>query len=441
MTAPRKFFGGVHPECRKELAEREPIETMPLPGRLIVHFAQNIGTVPAPVVKKGDRVRKGQVIGEPRGFISVPIHAPTSGTVQELGVFPHPIGADMPAAVIVPDGEDRWAERCNVERDTDALGAQDLVEAVRDAGLVGMGGAMFPTHVKLSPPEGKSVTLLIINGAESEPYLTADHRLMVERPREIVEGASYFARALGVSRVMIAIERNKPDAAEAVRGEIIERRGFTVETLGVTYPQGAERQLIFALTRRSVPAGGLPMDIGVVVQNVATAFAAHEAVRFNRPLIERIVCVSGRGVKAPKNLLVRIGTTLADAIAFCGGVIDAGKVIAGGPMTGVAQYSLEAPVVKGTGGIVLLRRDEAGQFTGEACIRCGRCVRACPMRLNPSLLSVLAERFRFDEAGKQHVLDCIECGCCAFLCPSRRPMVQQFRRAKAEARSKQARAI
>jgi electron transport complex protein RnfC len=441
LMARRKFFGGVHPEYRKELASQSPIEAMPVPDRLIVHFAQNIGTAPAPVVERGDRVKKGQVIAEPRGFISVPLHAPTSGTIDSIGVFPHPVGADMPAAVIIPDGKDEWAPGCSVERDTSTLEAEQIVEAVRDAGLVGMGGAAFPTHVKLSPPKNKPIELLIVNGAECEPYLTADHRLMLERPREIVEGSSYFARTLGVSQVVIAIEGNKPDAIEAIRREIIERPGFSVERCDVTYPQGAERQLIFAVTGRRVPAGGLPMEVGVVVQNVATAYAAYEAFRFRRPLIERVVCVSGRGVKTPKNVLARIGTTFADVIAFCGGEVESARVIAGGPMMGVAQYSLEAPVAKGTSGIVLLRREEIGEFTAEACIRCGRCVRACPMRLNPSLLGVLAERLRFKEAGRHHVLDCIECGCCAFLCPSRRPMVHWFRRAKVEVRRAQEQAI
>jgi Na+-translocating ferredoxin:NAD+ oxidoreductase subunit C len=439
--ARRKFFGGVHPEYRKELTESLPIEVMPLPRRLIVHFAQNLGTAPMPIVKKGDMVKRGQVIGEPRGFISVPVHAPTSGTVQAIDVFPHPVGADMPAAVIIPDGKDEWAPGLDVERDASAFDAEGIVGALRDAGLVGMGGAAFPTHVKLSPPKEKPIDLLVVNGAECEPYLTADHRLMLEKPREIVEGASYFARALGVSKVIVAIERNKPDAAASMSAAIAGRPGFSVEALEVAYPQGAERQLIFSLTGRRVPAGGLPMDVGVLVQNVATSRAAYGAIRFNRPLTERVVCVSGRGVKTPKNLLLRIGTTFGDAIAFCGGELDSGKVIAGGPMMGVAQYSLDVPVSKGTSGIVLLRRNEVAQFVGDACIRCGRCVRACPMRLNPSILSVLVERLHFDDAGRHHVLDCIECGCCAYRCPSRRPMVHHFRRAKAEVRNKQAQAI
>jgi electron transport complex protein RnfC len=439
--AARRFFGGVHPAYNKDLADRLAIETMPLPQRLIVPFAQNLGAAPKPVVKKGDTVKKGQVIAEPQGFVSVPLHAPTSGTVQAIDVFPHPVGADMPAAVIVPDGTDEWASGLDVERGGEGLDAERIKSIIRDAGIVGMGGASFPTHVKLSPPKDKPIDVLVINGAECEPYLASDHRLMLEKAPQILEGASYLAQALGVKNVIVAIEKNKPDAIEAMRKEA-GARGSAVVRLDVVYPQGAERQLIYVLTGRVVPAGGLPMDVGVLVQNVGTAYAVREAVRHNRPLVERVVCVTGRGVAAPKNVLARIGTTFGDMIAFCGGrKPDAGKVIGGGPMMGVAQYSLDAPVTKGTSGIVVLQQGEVAQFVGDSCIRCGRCVRACPMRLNPSVLSIFAERLRFEDAGEHHVLDCIECGCCAYLCPSRRPMVHHFRRAKAEVRKNAAKAV
>ena len=439
--AARRFFGGVHPAYDKDLANRFAIEAMPLPHRLIVPFAQNLGAAPKPVVKKGDTVKKGQVIAEPQGFVSVPLHAPTSGTVQAIDVYPHPVGADMPAAVIVPDGKDEWANGLDVERGGEGLDAEKIKSIIRDAGIVGMGGASFPTHVKLSPPKDKPIDVLIINGAECEPYLASDHRLMLEKAPQILEGASYLAQALGVKNVIVAIEKNKPDAIEAMRKEA-GARGCTVARLDVVYPQGAERQLIYVITGRVVPAGGLPMDVGVLVQNVGTAYAAWDAVRRSRPLVERVVCVTGRGVIEPKNVLARIGTTFGDLIEFCGGrKQDAGKVIGGGPMMGVAQYSLDAPVTKGTSGIVVLKQGEVAQFVGDACIRCGRCVRACPMRLNPSVLSIFAERLRFEDAGEHHVLDCIECGCCAYLCPSRRPMVHHFRRAKAEVRKSAAKAV
>lgn len=435
-----RFFGGIHPKYHKELASTRAIETMPIPSRLVVHFAQNLGAAPKPIVKKGDAVKKGQVIAEPQGFVSVPLHAPTSGTVQAIDVFPHPVGADMPAAVIVPDGKDEWASGLDAERVAEGLDGEKIISIIRDAGLVGMGGAAFPTHVKLSPPKEKKMDLLVVNGAECEPYLASDHRLMVEKSAEIIEGASFFAKALGVTKVIVAIEKNKPDAIEAIR-RAAEKFGFAVRALDVVYPQGAERQLIYAVSGRTVPAGGLPMDVGVLVQNVGTCFAAWEAVRFNRPLVERVVSVTGSGVANPKNVLARIGTTFEDLLAFCGGRReDAGKVVSGGPMMGVAQYSLEAPMTKGTSGIVVLTRDEVAQFVSDACIRCGRCVRACPMRLNPSALSIFAERLRFDDAREHHVTDCIECGCCAYVCPSRRPMVHHFRRAKAEIRSAAAKA-
>ena len=435
MMARRRFFGGVHPAYNKGLSDGQAIEAMPLPEKFIVHFAQNLGASPKPVVQKGALVRKGQVIAEPQGFVSVPLHSPTSGTVQAIDVFPHPVGADMPAAVIVPDGKDEWAPGLNVERDPDRFDGETIRSIIRDAGLVGMGGAAFPTHVKLSPPKDKPIDTLIINGAECEPYLTSDHRLMLEKPAQILEGASYFAKVLGVKRVIVAIERNKPDAIAMMRKEA-GTWGYTVAGLEVVYPQGAERQLIFSLTGRKVPAGGLPMDVGVLVQNVGTSVAAFEAIRFGRPLIERVVCVTGRGVARSKNVLARIGTTFGDIIAYCGGWHeDAGKVISGGPMMGVAQYSLEASVTKGTSGIVVLTRNEVAQFVSDPCIRCGRCVRACPMRLNPSVLGIFAERLHFADTEAYHVMDCIECGCCAYVCPSRRPMVHHFRRAKAEIRS------
>lgn len=432
-----RFYGGVHPEYNKDLARNLGIEEMPLPEKLVVYFTQNLGAPPQPIVEKGDEVKKGQVIAEPGGFVSAPVHAPTSGKIKSIDVYPHPVGTDMPAAVIIPDGADEWADECDAERDISSLEGEEIKKLIHGGGLVGMGGASFPTHVKLSPPEDKKIDLLILNGAECEPYLTADHRLMLERPDEILEGAALFARVLGVREVIVAVEKNKPDAIEVMRQKCGGREGFSVAALDVVYPQGAEKQLIFALTKRRVPAGGLPMDVGVLVQNVGTAFAAYEAVRYSRPLVQRVVTVTGRGIAQPKNVLARVGTTFEDLVGFCGGMTDeTGKVINGGPMMGVAQYSLEASVTKGTSGVVLLHRDEIPQFVSDACIRCGRCLDACPMRLNPSALSIFIERMHFDESEEYNVLDCIECGCCAYVCPSKRPLVQHFRRAKAEIRKK-----
>lgn len=439
--ARKRFFGGVHPSYNKELASNLAVEVMPLPEKLAVYFTQNLGAPPEPVVEKGSEVKKGQIIAKATGFVSAPVHAPTSGVVKSINLYPHPVGTDMPAALIIPDGKDEWLEGFDIERDTGGLEPEAIKKMIHEGGLVGMGGASFPTHVKLSPPEDKPIDLLVLNGAECEPYLTADHRLMLEHAEEILAGADLFARVLGVDKVIVAIEKNKPDAIEAMRGAVRERKGFSVEALDVVYPQGAEKQLIFALTRRRVPAGGLPMDVGVLVQNVGTAFAAYEAVRFARPLLQRVVTVTGNAIEQPKNVLARVGTTFEDIVRFCGGIKgDAGKVISGGPMMGVAQYSLDTSVTKGTSGIVLLTRNEIPQFVSDACIRCGRCVTVCPMRLNPSALSIFAERMKFDDAGEYSVNDCIECGCCAYVCPSKRPLVQHFRRAKAELRNKQRKA-
>ena len=431
------FSGGVHPPYNKELAERKAIEELPMPERLVVYFAQNLGAPPEPVVKKGDVVRRGQVIAEAKAFVSAHVHAPTSGTVKSIDVFPHPVGADMPAAVITPDGEDTWAEGCDVERNVESLDPGQIKKIIQEAGLVGMGGATFPTHVKLSPPEHKKINTLIVNGAECEPFLTADHRLMVEHADGVLGGASLFARVLGVEKIIVCIEKNKPDAIDVMRSRASGRKGFSVAPVEVLYPQGAEKQLIYSITRRRVPAGGLPMDVGVLVQNVGTCYAAFEAVRFGRPLIRRVLTVTGRGIAEPKNIMAPIGTPFEDLVKFCGGIdSNTGKVISGGPMMGVAQYSLGASVTKGTSGVVFLLRDEIPQYVSDPCIRCGKCVTACPMRLNPSALSIFVERMAFDEAAEYNVLDCIECGCCAYVCPSRRPLVHHFRRGKVEARKR-----
>ncbi|MBN2071890.1 MAG: electron transport complex subunit RsxC [Candidatus Krumholzibacteriota bacterium] len=438
----RGFFGGVHPAYNKTMAESRAIVEMPLPGELVVYFSQNLGAPSKPIVNKGDEVKKGQEIGASSGFVSTPVHAPTSGKIISIEKRPSPVGADILAAVIQPDGKDEWAPECDKERASSDLDREKIRNLIHDGGIVGMGGATFPTHVKLSPPEGKKIDTLIINGAECEPYLTADHRVMLERAKDVLDGASLFALVIGVGKIVIAIEKNKPDAISVMRNEISGRKGFSVEAMDVIYPQGAEKQLIYALTRRKVPAGGLPMDVGVLVQNVGTAAAAYEAVRFNRPLIQRVVTVTGSGIKEPANVMARIGTKFGDLIEFCGGIEkDTIKVINGGPMMGIAQHSLEAGMTKGTSGLVLLTENEVGQYVSDPCIRCGRCLEVCPMRLNPSDLSIYSERIRFDEAGEYNVMDCIECGCCAYVCPSRRPMVHHFRRAKAEIRNKARKAI
>jgi electron transport complex protein RnfC len=300
-----------------------------------------------------------------------------------------------------------------------------------------MGGATFPTHVKLSPPKDKPIDILILNGAECEPYLASDHRLMLEKAEEILEGASLLARAINVNNIVVAIEKNKPDAIKKMESLTAGMDGFRVEAMEIVYPQGAEKQLIYSITGRKVPTGGLPMEAGALVQNVGTCFAAFEAARLRRPLIQRVVTVTGNGIEKPGNILARIGTSFRDIVEFCGGISkDTAKVISGGPMMGIAQYSLDSAVSKGTSGIVLLKADEVAQYENNPCIRCGRCLDVCPMNLDPSALSIFAERMHYEEAEEHNVMDCIECGSCAYVCPSKRPLVQHFKRAKAEIRKR-----
>lgn len=440
MTKILKFHGGVHPSYHKNFTESLPAEEMPLQAKYVIPLSQNIGAASVPVVERGDTILKGQMIAEPGGFVSVPLHAPTSGKVKKIDMYPHPSGATMSAIEIKPDGEDKWIDGCGVLRDYENLDAEAIKKAVWDAGLVGMGGAAFPTHVKLSPPKEKPIDTLILNGAECEPYLTSDHRTMLERGVEVLKGAKLLAKALGVENIIIGIEENTLDAAENLIA--LADDSFNIETLKVIYPQGSEKQLIYALTGRSVPTGGLPMDVGVVVQNVGTAVATYDACAHGYPLIERIMTVTGKGIKQPKNLRVRIGTILSDIVDYCGGLDEStAKAIMGGPMMGIGQYTLDVPVVRGTSGMVFLTSDESTLFTSEPCIRCASCVDACPMGLLPTVISSYTVNEMFDSAESYNALDCIECGCCSFSCPSHIPLVQNIRRAKAEILAKRKKAV
>lgn len=425
-----RFRGGVHPPENKTSTEHKPVEVAPLPKRVSVPLSQHAGAPSVPVVKKGDTVRTGSVIGEPGGRISVPTHSPLSGTVADVAELPHPLtGRRVSTVIIDSDGQDTSEDTIG-PRDTTALNREQITEATRAAGVVGLGGAAFPTFFKLSPPKEKPVDTLLINGCECEPYLTADHRLMVEQPNEIVEGTRLLARALEVNNVIIAIEDNKPDAIAAVGAVAGDIR---VHRLRTKYPQGAEKQLIKACLRREVPSGGLPMDVGCVVQNVGTAIAVRAAVRFGRPLYERVVTVTGDAVKEPKNLRCRIGTPIGQLVEFCGGYLGkVGKLVMGGPMMGVALSSDQAPVLKGTSGILVLSSAKAVEPAEGDCIRCGLCIRVCPMGLAPTRLSYHARARRFDAARQEHVLDCIECGCCSFVCPAKLRLVHSFKYLKAE---------
>lgn len=430
------FRGGVHPEDGKSLSCDVAIQPAPLLETYVVPLLQHIGAPPKPVVKKKDTVLRGQLLAEPGGFVSAAIHSPTSGTVKDVSECLGLSGTMIPAVTIVADGEDTAADPLPPIENWQEADADTLKQRVGEAGIVGMGGAAFPTSVKLSPPPTKPISVLILNGVECEPCLTADHRLMLEQPEKILLGAQILARILGVKEIHIGIEANKPDAI-ALMTEKAKGTPVKVSELRVRYPQGAEKQLIYALTGQKVPSAGLPMDVGAVVQNVGTAVAVAEAVLEGKPLYERITTVTGSPVVSPGNWRLRVGTPYSEALKLAGGVkTDPAKLISGGPMMGISVYSLDIPVMKNTSGILLLAADEVSQYTSEPCIRCGRCIDTCPMSMMPGTLSVQIENERFDLAEEWHALDCIECGCCAYACPSHRPLVQHMRRAKNEIMAK-----
>ena len=427
---PKTFKGGIHPPDRKELAKDRPIESLPAPSELVVYLSQHIGAPAKAVVAKGDAVRKGQVLGEAAGFVSAPVHSPVSGTIKAVEPRPHPLGRKSPAVIIENDGNDEWLEGVNVERDASGLTPEAIRDEIRMAGIVGMGGATFPTHVKLSPMEGKAISDLVINCAECEPYLTCDYRQMLEQSAEIVAGLRLLMRATNAPNGWIAVETNKPDAFEALSEAAAADDGITVEMLQVKYPQGAEHQITAALLGREIPSGGLPIDIGVVCQNTATAVAVYEAVHLNKPLVERTLTVTGEGVENPANYLVPLGTPLSGILDKAGLKDAANKLILGGPMMGLAQYTADLAVTKGTSGILALVDAEA--YESRACIRCGRCVEVCPWRLVPSYLSIICEAKRIDAIKASDIMDCKECGCCTYVCPSRRPIVHLVKYGKAE---------
>lgn len=427
-----RSVGGVHPLYHKRATRDQSVREMPLPKTLSVAMAQHMGAPARPLVRKGDAVLRGRLIGERAGFVSAAVHAPTSGQVKAVGEVPGLNGRPVTAVEIEPDGADRWDAELKPCGDWRRLGAKDLVEMIAGAGIVGMGGAGFPTHVKLSPPPDIKINTLIVNGAECEPYLTADHRLMVEQPERIRGGVEIVRHILGAGRVVLAIEDNKPEAIQAMERAF---KGAELELVELRseYPQGAEKQLIHAVTGREVPAGGLPMNVGALVENVATCAAIYAAVVEGRPLIGRIVTVTGDAVRAPANLLARVGTPLADLVEACGGFEGAvGKAICGGPLMGLALASLAPALTKTTSGLVLLPPRQVRQFGSLPCIGCGRCVQACPMRLMPCTLSEMIEAEDYTGAEDLQAMDCIECGGCAYECPAHRPLVQHLRLAKVE---------
>ena len=435
MITQIRFYGGIHPSEGK-VSNKEDIINAPLQELYTVPLQQHIGAPAKMVVQKGDHVLRGQLLGEPGGFVSAAVHSPTSGTVKDVTTCLGPAGATLPAVVIESDGEDKAADPLPPFENWQDADPAALKARVGEAGIVGMGGATFPTFVKLSPPPNVKIDTIILDGVECEPCLTADHRLMLETPEKIVKGAQIIGRILGVKRIIIAIELNKPDAIETMT-KAAEGTDVEVAPLVVRYPQGAEKQLIYALTGRKVPSGGLPAAVGCVVSNVGTTAAIYEAVCLGKPLYERVTTVTGTPVVKPGNYRFRVGTLYRTALELCGGVSeDPAKIISGGPMMGMAVYSLDIPVMKGTSGILLLNRDELVQYSPSACLRCGRCNDVCPMSMMPGILSAQIEHQKFELAEKWHVMDCIECGSCAYICPAGRPLVQHMRRAKAVVNAK-----
>jgi electron transport complex protein RnfC len=425
------FRGGIHPLDKKALSSQKQIVDTTPPERVVIPLSQHLGAPCKSLVTIDQEVKKGEMVGEAGGFVSAPVHASVSGKVIAIGEFPNAMGRFVNSIIIENDRNETWTS-LEDNPEYEGLSSDHLKEKVKQAGIVGMGGAAFPSVVKLSPPKEKPIDTVILNGSECEPYLTGDFRLMLERPKEVIEGLKVLMKILGVQRGFVGIEDNKPDAIKAIREAVKGEKDIEFHALQTKYPEGAEKMLIQVITGRKVPPKALPMDVRVVVHNVGTAYAVYEAVRYGKPLIERIVTVTGEGIREPKNLTVKVGTLISHIIHDCGGLKEERvKVISGGPMMGFAVPSLDVPVTKGTSGIVALTEREivhTGEF--QPCIRCGRCIDVCPMGLMPSMLSVYSERGFYEGAKEYNLFDCFECGCCAFVCPSKRPIVQLIRVAK-----------
>lgn len=421
------FRHGVHPPDSKDRTASLPIRRMPFPEEIVLPLRQHAGKPSKAIVKVGDRVERGDVVGVADGYVSVPVHASAAGVVTEVGWWPHPDGSMDTAVRIRVDRFSPQVPRPRLVPEWEGLSPDAVRRAVQDAGVVGLGGAAFPTHVKLNPPAETPVALLLVNGAECEPYLTSDHRVMVEHPARVHFGIRVMMQCLGVSRAVIGVENNKPDAVARLRETVPPDLDIEVIALTVKYPQGAEKMLIRAVTGREVPSGRLPMHVGTVVQNVGSIAAIAEVFETGYPLIERIVTVTGPGVRRPQNLVVPVGTKLRDVLEFCGGVTDdATEILFGGPMMGLPQADVDVPVLKGTSGIVVLTGRESARPPTLPCIHCGRCLDACPVFLNPSELGQLAQVGRYAEMEARHLADCMLCGACSYVCPSNIPLSQMF---------------
>lgn len=425
-------LGGIHPPENK-LTANTPIVYLPIPESVTIPVSQHIGSPATIIVNKGDSVKTGQVIATSNGFVSSNIHSSVSGTIMKIDSLIDSTGYKQTSIIIDVKG-DEWVEtidRSNGIIKEVKMSSEDIIRRCLESGIVGLGGATFPSHVKLTVPSGKKCDLLIINGVECEPFLTSDHRLMLEKGDEILVGVTILMKALKVDYAQIGIENNKTDAIEHLKKLATGYNGISVHALKVKYPQGAEKQLIKALINREVPSGHLPIDVGVVVHNVGTAFAVYEAVQKNKPLFERVVTITGKSLPNPGNYFVRTGTAIGKLIEASGGLPDdTGKIVSGGPMMGKAVSNTNIPVVKGTSGIVLISGDTSERSVTNQCIRCAKCISACSYNLEPFLLMTLSEKGLFDRAEKEKITDCIECGSCSYTCPAGRPLLDYIRLGK-----------
>lgn len=426
-------MGGVHP-ADKKISKDAAIERLPLPKTVYISMGQHLGAPAEPCVAVGDKVKVGQLIANPTGFVSAPVHSSVSGTVKSIEMVKDLAGRPGKAVVIDVEG-DEWME--DIDRSQDIvreikLEKKEIVDRIKACGVVGLGGATFPTNVKLSPPPTATPTCVIINGAECEPYLTSDYRVMMEMPEQVLIGGTILMKALGVDKCYIGIEENKPEAIKKLKALAPQYKGVEIVTLKKKYPQGGEKQLIDAVIGKKVPSMGLPVDTGAVVQNVGTAFAVYEAVQKNKPLFEGIMTVTGDCLEHQRNFIHRVGTPLSFIMEYSGGVPEkASKLISGGPMMGKAIVNVDAPTLKGTSSILYLTEAQTKRKEESNCIRCGKCVSACPMGLEPYLLNKLGRASRMDELEEHHVYDCIECGCCSFTCPAFIPLLDTIRQSKA----------
>jgi len=429
------FKGGVHPHDNKAQTKDELTVLLTAPKMVYIPLVQSNPAIPVkPLVKPGDSVLKGQKIGDADGMMTVPVHSSVSGTVKKIEDRPYPVmGAVVPTVCIENDGQDAWAELSKVE-DWEKATKEELLAVIREKGIVGIGGATFPTHVKLNPPKDVTVDTLLLNGAECEPYLNADNRLMLDDPMSIIEGIKIIKKILGVNTAIVGIEENKPRAIAAMKAAA-EGTGIEIQPLKTRYPQGGEKQLIKSILNREVPSGKLPSAVGAVVQNTGTAAAIYQAVVNGVPLIERVVTVAGKAVKHPKNVKVPVGTLFSEILDFC--EVDRDrlyKLVLGGPMMGLAQFSEDTPVIKGTSGLLALTKEETNAYETRPCISCGKCIEACPMSLQPLRFVQLTLKGQYKELGPANLLDCIECGSCAYACPANRPLVESIKLGKTKLR-------